>query len=139
MFALVEIAGQQFEVKPSEIVKAPFLNLEPGSNVEFTKVLLASDDEKIEIGKPYIEGKVGAEILEHIKDKKVLVFHKKKRKGYRKLNGHRQLFTNILINNFEIPGFEFKTPSVINVQKTKVENSSTDDIVEPNFDNEENN
>jgi len=100
MFAVVEIAGQQFEVRPQEVVNVPLLKGNPGEDVEFTNVLIAGTDDSPKIGTPYIDGSVKATIIEHGKDAKILVFHKKRRKGYRKLNGHRQHFTKIQIADF---------------------------------------
>ncbi len=100
MYAIVEINGQQFKV---EAGKKLFVNhiqgAETGSAVEFEKVLLVDKDGNITVGVPTIAGaKVVAEVLSPlVKGDKVLVFHKKRRKGYRKLNGHRQQFTQISI------------------------------------------
>ena len=102
MFAVVEITGQQFEVRPQDVVKVPLLNGEPGDVVTFDKVLAGGEDSSANIGTPYIDGKVTAKILEHGKDSKILVFHKKRRKGYRKLNGHRQHFSKIEITGIDL-------------------------------------
>lgn len=102
MFALVEIAGNQFEVQEKDQVKVPLLDGNPGDEVKFENILLTKDDDNINVGSPYIEGNVSAKILEHGKDQKVLVFHKKRRKGYRKLNGHRQHYTLIEISNINL-------------------------------------
>ncbi|KAB2909870.1 MAG: 50S ribosomal protein L21 [Ignavibacteriales bacterium] len=98
MFAVVDIAGQQFKVSESEKHFVPRLNAEPESEVVFDNVLLYSDDAGVKIGTPNVDGlKVTAKVLEHIKDDKVLVFKKKRRKDYDKLNGHRQHLTRIEI------------------------------------------
>lgn len=97
--ALVEIAGQQYEVTEKSQLVVPHLKGMPGEVVEFNKILLKNNDGNIEVGSPYLEGSVKATILEHAKGKKVLVFHKKRRKGYRKLNGFRPLYTKIEINS----------------------------------------
>jgi large subunit ribosomal protein L21 len=102
MEAVVEIAGNQFKVKQDDIVKVPLLEGNPGDKVEFPNILLTTDDNATNIGAPYVDGSIEAEILEHGKDSTVLVFHKKRRKGYRKLNGHRQRFTKIAIKNINI-------------------------------------
>ena len=103
MHALVEIAGTQFEVSPNAVLKVPHLNGNVGDSVTFDKLLLSSaDDNTVNIGKPYIEGSVTAKILEHGKDKKVLVFKKMRRKGYRKLNGHREQFSKIEITGINL-------------------------------------
>jgi large subunit ribosomal protein L21 len=102
MFAVVEIAGIQFEVEQNKVVKVPLLKGNPGDVVEFTNILLSSADGTQTIGTPYIEGTVAAKILEHGQGEKVLVFHKKRRKGHRKLNGHRQDFTNIEVTEITL-------------------------------------
>ena len=99
MLALVEIAGQQFEVSEKKQLNVPRLQGEPGDNVQFDKILLKNSNGNIEIGAPYITGNVQATILEQGKDKTVLVFHKKRRKGHRKLNGFRAKYTKIEINS----------------------------------------
>ena len=102
MFAVVEIAGIQFEVEQNKIVKVPLLKGEPGDVVEFTNILLSGADGAETIGTPYIEGTVAAKILEHGQGDKILIFHKKRRKGHRKLNGHRQDFTRIEITDITL-------------------------------------
>lgn len=106
MFAIVEIAGRQYKAEPNTTLKAPTLQGEPGDSLKFDKVLLYENASDAAIGAPYVEGSVEAKILEHGKDDTVLVFHKKRRKGYRKLNGHRQGFTKIEFTKFNLPGFE---------------------------------
>lgn len=99
MYAIVEIAGQQFKAEAGLKLYVHRLEAEQGSVVEFDKVLLVDNDGNVTVGTPCIEGaKVTAEVLSHLKDDKVLVFHKKRRKGYRKLNGHRQFFTELKVN-----------------------------------------
>ena len=102
MFAVVEIAGIQFEVEKGMKLNVPFLEGNPGDKVEFGNILLGGEEGKEKIGTPYIDGNVKATILEHGKGDKVLVFHKKRRKGYRKLNGHRQDFTSIEITDVKL-------------------------------------
>jgi large subunit ribosomal protein L21 len=100
MYAIVEIAGQQFKVEKNKKVFVHRLQAEVDDPVEFSKVLLVDDDGNVKIGTPVVEGaKVTARVLEHTKGKKVLVFKKKRRKGYQKMNGHRQCFTQILIED----------------------------------------
>lgn len=100
MYAIVEMQGQQFK---AEAGKKLFIHrmeeAEVGSNVEFTKVLLLENNGAITVGAPVVEGaKVVVEILDNsVRGEKVLVFHKKRRKGYKKLNGHRQNFTQVLV------------------------------------------
>jgi large subunit ribosomal protein L21 len=96
MVAVVEIAGQQFKVAENKKYYVPRLKDEPNSNVTFEKVLLITDDKGTKIGNPSVGGgKVIAKVLEHLKDEKVIVFKKKRRIGYKKKTGHRQLLTRI--------------------------------------------
>ena len=99
MYAIVEIAGQQFKVQQGQKLFVHRLEAERGAEVEFEKVLLIDNDGKVVIGTPAVEGaKVTAEVVSHAKGDKVIVFHKKRRKGYRKRNGHRQYLTELKIN-----------------------------------------
>ncbi len=99
MYAIVEIAGQQFKVEAGAEIFVPRLSEDKGANVEFSKVLLVANDADIKVGAPVVEGVVvKATVLEEVKADKVLVFKKKGRKGYQKLNGHRQKLTKIVIN-----------------------------------------
>lgn len=98
MFAIVDIAGQQFKVKKNQEIFVHRLEGKEGAKVSFDKVLLIDNDGKVTIGSPAIDGaKIDAKIISHLKGDKVLVFKKKRRKGYQKLNGHRQYFTKIQI------------------------------------------
>lgn len=98
MYAVVEIAGQQYKVSKSDKIYVPKLESEAGTKVQFDRVLLLSDDIKTQIGTPVIDGaSVHAKVLAHLKDDKVTVFKKKKRKGYKVLKGHRQQYTEIEI------------------------------------------
>jgi large subunit ribosomal protein L21 len=98
MYAIVEIAGQQFKVSKDLKVYVHRLTNEEGSKVSFDKVLLLDENGNITLGAPAIEGaSVEAKVLQHLKGDKVIVFKKKRRKGYKKRNGHRQSFTQILI------------------------------------------
>ena len=98
MYAIVDIAGKQFKVTQDQFVYAPKMQGEEGASVEFDNVLLVDNDGKVEIGTPVLKGaKVSGKILEHVKDDKVIVFKKKRRKGYKVKNGHRQDFTKVLI------------------------------------------
>lgn len=100
MYAIVNIGGKQFKVEESQTLYVPLLDSEVGAQVEFPDVLLVSGDNGVEVGTPVLEGKkVTATVLDHMKDDKVLVFKKKRRKGYRKLVGHRQNYTQIEINS----------------------------------------
>lgn len=100
MYAIVDIAGQQFKVKKDQKLFVHRLEGEVGNPVDFDRVLLIDNDEKVRVGAPVIEGAmVSAKILEHLKGDKVIVFKKKRRKGYRVKNGHRQYLTQILIED----------------------------------------
>ncbi len=98
MYAIVDIAGKQFKVTQDQFVYTPKMEGEEGASVEFDKVLLVDNDGKVEVGAPTVKGaKVSGKILGHVKGDKVIVFKKKRRKGYKKRNGHRQDFTKVLI------------------------------------------
>ncbi len=99
MYAIVEILGQQFKVEAGKKLFVHRMEeAERGSQLEFDKVLLVDKDGAVTVGVPVVEGaKVVAEVLSHVRGEKVIVFHKKRRKGYRKRNGHRQNFTELLI------------------------------------------
>jgi large subunit ribosomal protein L21 len=98
MYAIVEIAGQQFKVEEGRKIFVHRLDAAIGSDVEFDKVLLIEDDDKITIGEPVIaDFIVGGRVLSHARGDKVIVFKKKRRKGYQVRNGHRQNFTQVEI------------------------------------------
>lgn len=100
MYAIVEIAGHQFKVEKDKKLYVHQLEAKEGDSVDFDKVLLIDNDGKIAVGTPTVNGaKVTAKVLQNVKGDKVLVFKKKRRKGYKKLNGHRQQFTQIQIEN----------------------------------------
>ena len=102
MYAIVEIAGQQFKVQKDQKIFVHRLDAEAGKKVDFDKVLLVENDGKVTLGAPAIEGaKVTAQVEEHVKGDKVIVFRKKRRKGYKKKNGHRQQFTAITIKSIK--------------------------------------
>src|SRR5690606_2916979 len=98
MYAIVNIAGQQFNVAKDQYLFVHRLQGDEGASIEFENVLLAEDAGKFTVGMPTIEGaKVSATNLSHLKSDKVIVFKKKRRKGYKKKNGRRQPFTQIQI------------------------------------------
>ncbi|MBI1805800.1 MAG: 50S ribosomal protein L21 [Ignavibacteria bacterium] len=100
MFAVVDIAGQQHKVSPTERMYVPRLSNKVGSTVTFDRVLLTADDKDVRIGNPIVKNAtVTAKVLAHVKDEKVIVFKKKRRKGYRLRRGHRQQYTEIEITN----------------------------------------
>jgi len=105
MYAIVEIAGQQFKVEKDQKVFVHRLQTEEGKKVSFDNVLLLSDGGKVTVGAPAIGGaQVSAKVLKHLKGDKVIVFKKKRRKGYRVKNGHRQSLTEILIEGIVASG-----------------------------------
>jgi large subunit ribosomal protein L21 len=96
MFAVVNIAGEQFKVSENTTYYVPKLDGDVESEITFEEVLLVSDCKKTEVGTPTLNGKkVQAKILEQLRDDKIIVFKKKRRKGYRKFNGHKQPLTRI--------------------------------------------
>lgn len=96
MIAVVDILGQQFKVSENTKYYVPRLTQEPDSEVTFDQVLLLNDGKETKVGSPVVKGaKVTAKVISHLKDDKVLVFKKKRRKGYQKMNGHRQHLTRI--------------------------------------------
>jgi len=100
MYAIVEIAGQQFKVEAGQEIFVHRLQAEEGSHLSFDEVLLVGEGDNITVGQPTVSGtSVSATVLEHLKGDKVIVFKKKRRKGYRKKNGHRQYFTKIQIDS----------------------------------------
>lgn len=114
MYAIVEIAGQQFKVAKDQKVFVHRLQTEEGKQVAFDNVLLVADGDNITVGAPAIDGaQVGAKVLKHLKGDKVIVFKKKRRKGYRVKNGHRQFLTEIIIESIAASGAK---------KATKVEN-----------------
>ena len=103
MYAIVEIAGQQFKVEKDRFLYTHRLAGEVGAALVFDKVLLVDNDGDIQIGLPTVTGaSVSGKILAHVRGEKVLVFKKKRRKGYQKQNGHRQNFTKVLIEGITL-------------------------------------
>ena len=122
MYAIVEIAGQQFKVSKDLKVYVHRLTNEEGSKVSFDKVLLLDDNGTITLGAPAIEGaSVEAKVLQHLKGDKVIVFKKKRRKGYKKRNGHRQYLTQILVEGIVATGAKKAAPKVEKAVEVKAE------------------
>lgn len=102
MYAIVDIAGQQFKVSEGQQIFVHRLEAEEGSNVSFDKVLMIDDKDQVSVGTPMVDGaNVEARVLEHLKGDKVIVFKKKRRKGYQKQNGHRQYLSKIVIESIK--------------------------------------
>ncbi len=100
MYVIVEIAGQQFKAEKGRKLYVNRLKGEENSLLSFDKVLLIDNDGQVKVGSPVVEGaSVSVKILRHLKDDKVIVFKKKRRKGYKVKNGHRQYLTQVLIED----------------------------------------
>ena len=126
MYAIVEIAGQQFKIEKDQQIFVHRLDAKEGSKVDFDKVLLLNDAGKINVGAPVITGaKVTAKVLEHLKDDKVIVFKKKRRKGYKVKNGHRQYLTKLEIQNIDAKAPAAKKPAVEAVAKPAAKKPAT--------------
>lgn len=100
MFAIVNIAGKQYRVAKGDQVKVALLKMEPGKKVKFDEVLLADDGKNIKVGKPTVKGmSVSGTVINHGRERKIVVFKKKRRKGYRRKNGHRQDYSLVQIDS----------------------------------------
>ena len=135
MYAIVEIAGQQFKVAKDQKVFVNRLDGKEGDSVSFDKVLLTADGDEITVGAPAIDGAlVGAKINRHLKGDKVIVFKKKRRKGYRVKNGHRQALTEILIEGIDLKGGKKATstkkaePKKEEAKKTETKSDNKSDL-----------
>ena len=101
MYAIVDIAGQQFKVEENQKITVNRLEGEEGAAVSFKNVLMVDNDGKVKMGGPIKGASVSAKIIDHVRGDKVLVFKKKRRKGYKKMNGHRQDLTRIQITEIK--------------------------------------
>ena len=128
MYAIVDIAGQQFKVEKDQKIYVHRLEGKEGSKVEFDRVLLVDNDGKIDIGTPLVNNTVvKASIVSHVKGDKVKVFKKKRRKGYQVLNGHRQAFTELLIEGIGAGTAKAKTTSGKKAEpKTEAKTAATE-------------
>ena len=121
MYAIVEIAGQQFKVEQDQQIFVHRLEVKEGSKVDFEKVLLIDNSGKVNVGAPVIKGaKVTAKVLDHLKGDKVIVFKKKRRKGYKVKNGHRQYLTKLEILKIDEKAAAKKAPAKKSEPKTEV-------------------
>ncbi len=99
-YAVIRTGGKQYRVAPGEVLRIESLKGEPGSQVQFSEVLLTSSGGTVQVGRPTVAGaSVTARIVEHGKEQKIIVFKKKRRKGYRRKQGHRQPFTAVRIQS----------------------------------------
>ncbi len=131
MYAIVEIAGQQFKVEKDQKVFVHRLQTEEGKKVAFDNVLLLADGDKVTVGAPVIDGaQVGAKVLKHLKGDKVIVFKKKRRKGFRVKNGHRQALTEIQIENIVASGAK-KASLIKEVAKPAAKVAPTKAVAKP--------
>jgi large subunit ribosomal protein L21 len=132
MYAIVEIAGHQFKVEKDQKVFVNRLSTEEGKKVSFDNVLLIGNGNDVTLGAPAIDGaQVSAKVLKHLKGDKVIVFKKKRRKGYRVKNGHRQSLTEIVIEGITASGAKKAAPKkeVKKVEpKVEVKEEATQDL-----------
>ncbi|MDE2772794.1 MAG: 50S ribosomal protein L21 [Gemmatimonadota bacterium] len=99
MYAVFQTGGKQFRAEPGDRIRVPSLEAEPGETITFERVLVASNGSDVSIGAPLVDGaSVTAEVVRHGRDKKVVVFRRKRRKGYRRKKGHRQGFTEVRVS-----------------------------------------
>ncbi len=103
MYAVFRTGGKQFRAEPGKTIRVPSLQVEPGDSITFDDVLLASDGEDTQVGAPVVDGaKVKAEVLRHGRDRKIIVFKRKRRKNYRRKQGHRQGFTEVRVDEIVV-------------------------------------
>ena len=127
-FAIIETGGKQYKVSASKILEIEKINVEVGKTVKFKNVLLLNDDKNTEVGNPNIEGaSVEAKLLENVKDRTILVFHKRRRKHSRKKNGHRQRHSKIQITKILSKDGKLIAGAGTTVAKTKVTEVKTKD------------
>ena len=121
MYAIIETGGKQYKVSASKILEIEKLNAKVGETIKFKNVLLLSDDKNTEIGNPSIEGAtVEAKLLDNVKDRTILVFHKRRRKHSRKKNGHRQRHSKIQITKILAKGGKVIDEAKIKEKKKSV-------------------
>ena len=110
MFAIISSGGKQYKVSENTILTVNKLSGTAGDNIEISDVLFASDGKEFSVGEPLIDGaKVNLEIIKQDRDRKILIFKKKRRKNFRRKNGHRQDMTFLQVKSLNIPGFKTKT------------------------------
>ena len=134
MYAIVEIAGQQFKVEKDQKVFVNRLEGKEGSKVTFDNILLLDNAGKIALGDPSVIGaSVEAKILKHLKDDKVIVFKKKRRKGYKVKNGHRQFLTEIMIENIleKAKKIQTKAKEEVKVSESKTKTVASKTVKAP--------
>ena len=113
MFAIISSGGKQYKVSENTVLTVSKLAGNPGDKITIDDVLFASDGKEFSLGNPQIKGaKVDAEIVKQDRDRKILVFKKKRRKNYRRMNGHRQDITFLKVTSMNIPGIKSKSSAV---------------------------
>lgn len=126
MFAIISSGGKQYKVSENTILTVNKLNGSAGENIEINDVLFASDGKEFTVGEPLINGaKVNLEIIKQDRDRKILIFKKKRRKNFRRKNGHRQDMTFLQVKSLNIPGFEAKTASAKSTDTKKTSEEKT--------------
>ena len=131
MFAIISSGGKQFKVSENTILTVNKLSGTAGDNVEISDVLFASDGKEFSVGEPLIDGaKVNLEIIKQDRDRKILIFKKKRRKNFRRKNGHRQDMTFLQVKSLNIPGFKTKTKAKsVEVDKASKEKTVKKSVV----------
>ena len=120
-FAIIETGGKQYKVSASKILEVEKLEIEKGKTIQFKNVLLLNNDSETEIGNPNIDGAiVEAELIENVKDRTILIFHKRRRKHSRKKNGHRQRHSKIQITRILSKGGKVISEVSASTKATKV-------------------
>mgnify|MGYP001263864314 CR=1 FL=1 len=126
-FAIIETGGKQYKVSASKILEVEKLDAEIGKTIKFKNVLLLNDDKNTEVGSPNIEGaSVEAKLLENVKDRTILVFHKRRRKHSRKKNGHRQRHSKIQITKILSKDGKLIAGAGANITETKVKTKAAE-------------
>ena len=134
MLAIVETCGKQYQLQEGRYVDFEYLGVEANSKVEFDKVVMIVAGENSQVGQPYVEGaKIAGTVTLNSKNQKVLVYKQRCKKGYRKKQGHRQMFSRVMIDSIEFPGKE-NLPAEAKVEtkkattkKAKAEKASTEE------------
>ena len=122
MFAIINIAGKQFRVEEGDQIKVPHLSTDAGKSLAFDKVLLINDGKKVQLGSPLLSNaSISATVVEHGRGRKIRIFKKKRRKGYRRNNGHRQNYSLIKIDSI------LTTSKKKSTKKTKEKTSKKED------------
>lgn len=103
MYAIIRTGGKQFRVEPGKTLRIPSLDIEPGEVVTFGEVLLGASDDDLKVGAPLVDGAaVTAEVVKHGKGEKIIIFKFKRRKNYRRKQGHRQGYTEVRVNEINL-------------------------------------